>query len=356
MCAKSSATVMIPTLTSFCKKLVLELLHYERYCYDPNRGIGAVVSEVGNIYKRQSQIFNLSDSDVWLIKRDLLNGSYSFSVLTEMEYPFFPYSLPPLYDSILDLPYQFLSFESIRIKNNIKGAPAAAALRRNLVEEDRDALVGRALGVVLNHELFSSQEQEEGDRRIDFVKQVTEWNYCMGPLAHIDVIDLSGFSDEVDRDFLMDQLVAYLDLDSSVLYLVISFLDMPVFFEESREVLHKHTGFANIAGIGPVLHRFFLEKVILPNLEEGQPELKFACWRGWFLIPAPQSHPPHLRGKDAFECLYYIQDFYTDPHICTILPGGIGVDFDGTTIGLDKEGTVWAYAREREGRDGLDFF
>lgn len=146
----------------------------------------------------------MSESDVWEIERDLLSGSYSFSPLKEVHYPFHIYSVPPFYQSILDLPLKAFPYLT-----GVDGNPVLRD-RTVLVAEPRDELVCRALGVVLNHKLFPSstnhsQEQREEDRKIAFLTRAFDWNKRLGPLAKIDVMDISHLHMNVDHETLLDQ-------------------------------------------------------------------------------------------------------------------------------------------------------
>jgi hypothetical protein len=97
----TTPTVTRKQLESFF--LILFSSYKSRYLSHNSRGIGAVVFEVENLFTRDRENIHLSDSDILQIQGDLLNGSYSFSPLKEVQSPFDPFSLHPFYDSVLDL-------------------------------------------------------------------------------------------------------------------------------------------------------------------------------------------------------------------------------------------------------------
>jgi hypothetical protein len=87
----TTPTVTRKQLESFFR--ILFSSYKSRYFSHNSRGIGAVVFEVENIFTRDRENIHLSDSDILQIQGDLLNGSYSFSPLKEVQSPFDPFSL-----------------------------------------------------------------------------------------------------------------------------------------------------------------------------------------------------------------------------------------------------------------------
>lgn len=144
-------------------------------------------------------------------------------------------------------------------------------------------------------------------------------------------------------------------LHPEVLDWVSAFLEMPTIrnsgeLEEwGEEELRNLAGFANFSPLGLVLLRFLLEKIVFPQLEERIPGLEYACWKGWIIKPTPllstlrplEGVSPQSTGDESedYESYTYVLD-ERDPLRGEIVPGGVGVDFEGTMIALNMKGEV----------------
>lgn len=111
-------------------------------------------------------------------------------------------------------------------------------------------------------------------------------------------------------------------------------------------------GFANFPPLGLVLLRFLLEKIVFPQLEERIPGLEYACWKGWIIKPTPllstlrplEGVSPQSTGEESGDesevagssYTYVLDERY--PLRGEIVPGGVGVDFEGTMIALNMKG------------------
>ena len=105
--------------------------------------------------------------------------------------------------------------------------------------------------------------------------------------------------------------------------------------------------------LGLVLLRFLLEKIVFPQLEERIPGLEYACWKGWIIKPTPllstlrplEGVSPQSTGEESgdesedYESYTYVLD-ERYPLRGEIVPGGVGVDFEGTMIALNMKGEV----------------
>lgn len=121
--------------------------------------------------------------------------------------------------------------------------------------------------------------------------------------------------------------------------------------EWGEEELRNLAGFANFSPKVPflVLLRFLLEKIVFPQLEERIPGLEYACWKGWIIKPTPllstlrplEGVSPQSTGDESedYESYTYVLD-ERYPLRGEIVPGGVGVDFEGTMIALNMKGEV----------------